>query len=73
MNTPEAALGRKTSGAMWAQGPWLHSQRWDLLYITGRSCCLSAASNKNKKRVAGTFVTPPVETIVRNEDNVILQ
>ena len=37
MNTPEAALGRKASGAMWTQGPWLHSQRWDLLYITGSS------------------------------------
>ena len=37
MNTPEAALGRKAPGAMWAQGPWLHSQRWDLLCITGSS------------------------------------
>jgi hypothetical protein len=37
MNTPEAALGRKAPGAMWAQGLWLHSQRWDLLYITGSS------------------------------------
>jgi hypothetical protein len=37
MKTPEAALGRKAPGAMWAQGPWLHSQRWDLLCITGSS------------------------------------
>ena len=37
MNTSEAALGRKAPGAMWAQGPWLHSQRWDLLCITGSS------------------------------------
>src|SRR5215470_18984655 len=37
MNTPEAALARKAPGAMWAQGLWLHSQRWDLLYITGSS------------------------------------
>jgi hypothetical protein len=37
MHTPEAALGKNVSGAMWAQGPWLHSQRWDLLYITGSS------------------------------------
>ena len=37
MNTPEAALGRKAPGAMWAQGLWLHSQRWDLLCITGSS------------------------------------
>jgi len=35
MDTPEAALGRKEPGTLWAQGPWLHSKRWDLLYITG--------------------------------------
>jgi len=33
MNTPEAMLGSK--GTKWEQGPWLRSQRWDLLYITG--------------------------------------
>ena len=37
MNIPEAALGGKTPGATWEQGLWLHSQRWDLLYITGSS------------------------------------
>src|ERR1051326_4481152 len=37
MNTPKAALGKKAPGAIWAQGLWLHSQRWDLLYITGSS------------------------------------
>jgi hypothetical protein len=37
MNTPEAAFGGKAPGTMWAQGPWLHSQRWDLLCITGSS------------------------------------
>jgi hypothetical protein len=37
MNTPEAALGGKVPGAMWTQGLWLHSQRWDLLCITGSS------------------------------------
>lgn len=35
MNTPEAVLGRTTQGTLWEQGPWLHSKRWDLLYITG--------------------------------------
>jgi len=35
MNTPEAALGGKKPETMWGQGPWLHSRRWDLLYITG--------------------------------------
>src|SRR2546426_408419 len=37
MKPPEAALGRKAPGAMWAQGPWLHSQCWDLFCITGSS------------------------------------
>jgi len=35
MNAPEAALGRTRQGSMREQGPWLHSKRWDLLYITG--------------------------------------
>lgn len=33
MKTPEAGLSR--TGSLWEQGPWLHSKRWDLLYITG--------------------------------------
>jgi hypothetical protein len=37
MNTPEVALGKKAPGTIWAQELWLHSQRWDLLYITGSS------------------------------------
>lgn len=35
MNTPEAAPGEQKPKGMWEQGPWLHSKRWDLLYITG--------------------------------------
>src|SRR5262249_34252077 len=35
MKTPEAVLGRIKQGTIWEQGPWLHSKRWDLLYITG--------------------------------------
>jgi hypothetical protein len=37
MHTPEAVLNRKAPGAIEAQGLWLHSQRWDLLCITGSS------------------------------------
>jgi hypothetical protein len=37
MNISEVALGGKTPGATWEHGLWLHSQHWDLLYITGSS------------------------------------
>ena len=37
MHTPAAALSRKAQEVTWEQGLWLHSKRWDLLYITGSS------------------------------------
>jgi hypothetical protein len=37
MNTPEAVLARQVPGAVETSGLWLHSQRWDLLCITGSS------------------------------------
>ena len=37
MNTPEAVLARQVPGATENSGLWLHSQRWDLLCITGSS------------------------------------
>ena len=35
MSTPEAVLDGNKHEAIREQGPWLHSRRWDLLYITG--------------------------------------